>query len=79
MAKSTQSVAKAGPKTASFLGSSLDDLRDFPRDARREAGFQLDNRRIPSHVRCEIFGVGLRAACLSEEDTENRAEGSRFG
>jgi phage-related protein len=42
MARSTQSVAKAAPKTAAFLGSSLDDLRDFPRDARREAGFQLD-------------------------------------
>jgi phage-related protein len=42
MAKSTQSVAKTAPKTATFLGSSLDDLRDFPRGARREAGFQLD-------------------------------------
>jgi phage-related protein len=25
-----------------FVGSSLDDLRDFPRGARRETGFQLD-------------------------------------
>jgi len=25
-----------------FAGSSLHDLRDFPADARREAGFQLD-------------------------------------
>jgi phage-related protein len=25
-----------------FVGSSLEDLRDFPRGARREAGFQLD-------------------------------------
>jgi phage-related protein len=24
------------------VGSSLDDLRDFPRSARRETGFQLD-------------------------------------
>lgn len=25
-----------------FLGSSLDDLRHFPADARQEAGYQLD-------------------------------------
>jgi phage-related protein len=30
------------PKPATFVGSSLDDLRDFPRGARRETGFQLD-------------------------------------
>lgn len=25
-----------------FLGSSLDDVRDFPEEVRQEAGFQLD-------------------------------------
>jgi phage-related protein len=25
-----------------FVGSSLDDLRDFPAEARRQAGFELD-------------------------------------
>ncbi len=29
-------------KPVEWLGSSLDDLRDCPEDARREAGFQLD-------------------------------------
>ncbi len=29
-------------KKLRFIGSSLDDLRDFPSDARREAGFELD-------------------------------------
>lgn len=29
-------------KPIAFTGSSLDDLRDFPSEARREAGFQLD-------------------------------------
>lgn len=29
-------------KQISFRGSSLDDLRDFPENARREAGHQLD-------------------------------------
>lgn len=29
-------------KAITFVGSSLDDLRDFPQDTRREAGFQLD-------------------------------------
>jgi len=28
-------------KPIEFLGSSLDDLRDFPVDARQEAGYQL--------------------------------------
>jgi phage-related protein len=29
-------------KPLHFLGSSLDDLRSFPREARRDAGFNLD-------------------------------------
>ena len=29
-------------KTLRFIGSCLDDLRDFPLEARREAGFELD-------------------------------------
>lgn len=29
-------------KTLQFVGSSLDDLRDFPEEARRAAGFELD-------------------------------------
>jgi len=29
-------------KPITFVDSSLDDLRDFPQSARREAGFQLD-------------------------------------
>jgi phage-related protein len=29
-------------KKLRFIGSSLDDLRDFPADARRGAGFELD-------------------------------------
>ena len=33
---------KPVPKPATFVGSSLDDLRDFPKSARRETGFQLD-------------------------------------
>jgi phage-related protein len=35
-------VSKPAAKSATFVGSSLHDLRDFPRSARREAGFQLD-------------------------------------
>ncbi|SFL49625.1 type II toxin-antitoxin system RelE/ParE family toxin [Azotobacter beijerinckii] len=30
-------------KAIEFLADSLDRLRDFPADARREAGFELDN------------------------------------
>ena len=29
-------------KTLRFIGSSLDDLKDFPAEARRDAGFELD-------------------------------------
>lgn len=29
-------------KALQFVGSSLDDLRDFPEEARRAAGFELD-------------------------------------
>lgn len=29
-------------KDLKFVGSSLDDLRDFPIEARRDAGFELD-------------------------------------
>ena len=29
-------------KPVRFLGDALDDLRDFPEDARQNAGFQLD-------------------------------------
>src|SRR5712672_1068325 len=31
-----------GPKPVEFRGNALDDLRAFPRAARREAGYQLD-------------------------------------
>lgn len=30
-------------KPVIFIGSSLDDLKDFPQPARREAGFQIAN------------------------------------
>ena len=30
------------PRPIEFRGASLKDLRDFPEDARREAGYQLD-------------------------------------
>ena len=29
-------------KALKFVGSSLDDLRDFPAEARRQVGFELD-------------------------------------
>ncbi len=43
MAKSTAKPAtRPAAKPLTFIGTSLDDLRDFPRSARREAGFQRD-------------------------------------
>ncbi|MCA0268554.1 MAG: type II toxin-antitoxin system RelE/ParE family toxin [Bacteroidetes bacterium] len=32
----------SSPKSVVFLGSSLDDLRDFPLPARQDVGFQID-------------------------------------
>lgn len=37
-----QSDLARSVKEVEFRGSSLDDLRAFPQDARREAGFELD-------------------------------------
>jgi phage-related protein len=33
-------------KPVEFRGSALDDLRDFPLGARREAGYQLDQVQL---------------------------------
>lgn len=47
-------------KPVLFLGSALDDLRQFPTDARREAGYQLDkvqNGKEPSNWK-QIPSVG---------------------
>jgi phage-related protein len=35
-------VVRDRAKPVEFRGSGLDDLRDFPRGARREAGHQID-------------------------------------
>ena len=35
-------MKKSDSKPVTFVGTSLDDLRDFPQTARRETGFQLD-------------------------------------
>lgn len=37
-----QAVDLPDPKPVQFVGSSLNDLRDFPEDAKRESGFQID-------------------------------------
>ena len=33
-------------KKVVWIGTSLDDLRDFPKDARHEAGFQLEQVQL---------------------------------
>lgn len=51
-------------KPIEFLGSALDDLRDFPLDVRREAGYQLDqvqNGRDPDDWKpMNTVGAGVR-------------------
>ena len=35
-----------GEKKVVWIGTSLDDLRDFPKDARHDAGFQLEQVQL---------------------------------
>ena len=63
------------PKPVTFVGSSLDDLRDFPADARREAGYQIDrlqHGREPDDWK-PISGVGKGA-----REIRIRAEAGAF-
>jgi phage-related protein len=55
-----------------FRGSSLEDLRDFPLSARREAGYQLD--RVQNGLDPEdwkpmsVVGAGVREIRIRDED-----------
>jgi len=55
-----------------FRGSALDDLRDFPRKARREAGYQLDQvqhgRDADDWKPMSTLGSGVREIRLHESD-----------
>jgi len=57
-------------KTLYWLGSSLDDLKEFPEDARREAGYDL--RRIQAGLDprdwrpMKTVGAGVREIRLAE-------------
>lgn len=59
-------------KPIEFRGSSLDDLRNFPQDARREAGLQLDRVQRglePNDWKpLKSVGAGAREIRLSETD-----------
>lgn len=57
-------------KTLYWLGSSLDDLKEFPEDARREAGYDL--RRIQAGLDprdwkpMKTVGAGVREIRIAE-------------
>jgi len=57
-------------KTLYWLGSALDDLKEFPEDARREAGYDL--RRIQSGLEprdwkpMKTVGAGVREIRITE-------------
>lgn len=59
-------------KPIEFRGNSLDDLRSFPQDARREAGLQLD--RVQRGLQPDDWkpmksvGPGVREIRLSDMD-----------
>jgi len=62
----------AGPKTLLFCGSSRDDLREFPKAARAEAGHQLDqvqNGRDPDDWKpMPTIGPGVREIRIHEPE-----------
>lgn len=62
---------KAKLKAVEFRGTALDDLRDFPAEARREAGFQLDqvqNGRDPDDWKpMGTMGAGVREIRIQED------------
>ncbi|MEO5933673.1 MAG: XRE family transcriptional regulator [Duganella sp.] len=49
------------PKPVGFRGSSLDDLRAFPIEARREAGYQID-LQLMAQLRDHIARAGWSQA-----------------
>jgi phage-related protein len=57
-------------KRVTFHGDSLDRLRDFPEDARREAGhelYQVQNGRDPSNWKpMSTIGAGVREIRIRE-------------
>jgi len=59
-------------KPIEFLGDSLDRLRDFPKDAMREAGYQLDrvqSGEMPVHYR-PMSSVGRGVVEIKIRDSE---------
>lgn len=63
-------------KLLTFVGTSLTDLRDFPEDARREAGYQLDrvqNGLDPKDWKpMPSVGPGVREVRIREESGAHR-------
>lgn len=59
------------PKAVVFCGSSRKDLRDFPDDARREAGLELwavQNDQEPSDWKpMSTIGIGAREIRIKDE------------
>ncbi|MDZ4151041.1 type II toxin-antitoxin system RelE/ParE family toxin [Methylicorpusculum sp.] len=59
------------PKPIEFQGTALDDLRDFPISARREAGYQLDqvqHGQEPSNWKpMNAVGHGVREIRIRDE------------
>jgi phage-related protein len=59
-------------KPISFRGNSLDDLRQFPLDARREAGYQIDrvqNELEPSDWKpMNSVGQGVKEIRIRDAD-----------
>ncbi len=59
------------PKPVEFLGSALNDLRDFPLSARREAGYQIDKVQLgdePDDWKpMKTIGAGVQEIRIQDE------------
>jgi len=66
-------------KQIRWVGSAYDDLLAFPKDARKEAGFQVGKvQNLSRDVRRQIRGSHLRPALLPEEDSGDPQAGQGY-
>ena len=74
-------MASINRKPLQFVGSSHNDLRTFPDEARREAGFNLDfvQRGFDPENWKPMKTVGTGAALLSEENGKDESTRYRLG
>ena len=65
-------------KPLNFVGSSLDDLRNFPDEARRAAGFELRAVQNGLEPRVSLMCQVYTGCCPNPPFTLRQAQGERW-